>query len=498
MTKKMISLILAAIFCFAAALVACGDNGARDKTSSAQTESGDPAGETGFMNEKIDFGGKTVTVLTHVQHEFSSIIIPEQLNNEPINDAFYERNRFIESEFGIKLELEPCDNPDAGVIRVRNDIETGLHDIQIVVLPLLHMSTLGVEGSLIDLKQTGNNYIHTEKSWWDQSVLRDLTIGDKLWFLAGDAIIEDDEATWAMYFNKGLVESFRLDDPYALVKNGDWTLDKMYELARKANVTNGASMEFAADTDDIWGLLVQSYDCYAFMLGADKKMIINHGDSLEFNVNTEPSVTAFGKIMDIVLDDRVCGVADFYGRWDQGIYDEEYKVFANGHALFMPYTISTVSADAMRNADIRYGILPMPKADSVQENYTTSVTVYWCEAMGIPTGNAELLDAACYAMEAMAYYGMEKVTPEYYNRTLSLKRFPDPESAEMLDIIFRNRVYDLAGVFNFGNTSGSGMLGLYTTLLWERSTDLVSLWNSREDHYRSAVDDFLAQLAERQ
>ena len=150
----------------------------------------------------------------------------------------------------------------------------------------------------------------------------------------------------------------------------------------------------------------------------------------------------------------------------------------------------------MREADIHYGILPMPKYSDLQDDYTTSVSVYWCQVMCVPISNVNKFDATCYALEAMAYYGKELVTPEYYDRTLTYKRFEDNESAEMLDLIFRNRTYDLAGIFDFGtvNGNGAGTLYFYTALLGQKSFELMSLWESKQSLFQSALDELIERV----
>lgn len=41
-----------------------------------------------------------------------------------------------------------------------------------------------------------------------------------------------------LFFNKDLIAENQLDDPYQLVKDGTWTLDRMYEMAvRSRSIT---------------------------------------------------------------------------------------------------------------------------------------------------------------------------------------------------------------------------------------------------------------------
>ena len=242
--KKITAFLLAALLCFAALILASCNDDETASDASDNAESSEAPQEKGFLNEIKDWGGKDVVVLTHDQRDFSTIIIPESSNGEPINDAFLARNNYIEQNFGISLKLETCSDPGEGASRVRNDYESGLNEIDVVSLPLAYIATLGVEGILYDFNSINNGYIHLDKEWWDQAAIRDLTINNKLWFLAGDALIEDDESTWAIYFNKDLVNSYKLDDPYELVRDDKWTLDTMYEMIKKVHHQTGSAMTF--------------------------------------------------------------------------------------------------------------------------------------------------------------------------------------------------------------------------------------------------------------
>jgi hypothetical protein len=194
----------------------------------------------------------------------------------------------------------------------------------------------------------------------------------------------------------------------------------------------------------------------------------------------------------MVYDEHNVGIADRMGYWED-MYVNEGKIFENGNALFMPNSISIVNGEGLRNAEIHYGLLPMPKADELQDDYTTSVNVYRYPVFAIPTSNVSKLDVTCYALEAMAYYGKQIVTEEYYDRTLTYKRFQDDDSREMLDLIFRNRTYDLGTIFNFNNGAGDGSLYFYTKLIGKLSTDIVSTYETQKDNYNAGLQSFIEQ-----
>ena len=486
MLKRLLAMLLVVLFaCAACFLTACNGD---DDNSSGGNVSGNA---DDFPLEVKDWGGVEITILTHNLHDWAvSEVAPESLNDEPVNDAFFQRNAKIEETFGIKLVCEGVDNQTEGVDKVRLSCQSGLDEYQAAIFGLTYISTLGVEGLLYDVATIPNGYIHYNDEWWDQTAIRDMTINDKIFFLLGDAIVEDDQSTWAVYFNKDLVEKYGLENPYDLVREKTWTIDAMHEMTKKVHHMHGSQMSYDPSVGDVWGMVAQSYDYYAFMLGCGQPMIDMSGEVPTMRIDEEENIQAFMDVYELLLDSDNVGVADFFGRWDSGVYGQETTIFTSGNALFMPGTINSVFGEAMKNAEIKYGIIPMPMRNSgQQENYTTSVSVYWCPAISIPTSNVEKLDATCYALEAMAFYGKKLVTPEYYDRTLSYKRFKDDESLEMLDLIFRNRTYDIGAIFDFTTgANGSGMLYFYTSLLGAKSDGIMSAFEAKQESFQGGID----------
>jgi hypothetical protein len=100
--------------------------------------------------------------------------------------------------------------------------------------------------------------------------------------------------------------------------------------------------------------------------------------------------------------------------------------------------------------DGNYGVLPVPKYDKAQEFYRT-----WTHDSGsafsvtsaVPEKDAEVIGQI---MSAYAILSHQKLKPAYYDTMLKSRGVQDAESAEILDLIFQNRVYDLAFYFDLG------------------------------------------------
>ena len=515
--------LLLVISMFSLVLIACGDDEPSGTATSGNTSgnggnsnnsgngdnnaAGNNSGNTdteneGFRLEKQNFGGTTIKFLTDQATDYISWeVAPQELaEGDRVNNAFYNRKAIIEQEYGLILEQEYAENQSAIVTTARDYITSGLDEYQVYVAGLLYLAMLTGDELLLDLSSIdSNDYLDFTKPYWDQSIMRDLTVLDSVYFATGDALVTDDDATWAVFFNKDIANDYRVAENhgvsslYDFVNEGKWTIDLMYELAQEVTSDNGdAGMAWGADTPDTWGLLSQCYDSYAFTVGCGETLMQNDGTEITITAGRQSCVGAFDKVFTMLTDRNHVAIAEKIGP-SGTCYTELIDMFAAGKGLFMPNRIATVSNPVLRNADIHYGLLPMPKVNEQQEEYTTTVTVYWCSAFAIPITNVEKLDATCYALEAMAYYGMKDVTPEYYDHTLKDKRFEDPESLEMLDLIFRNRTYDMSAVFNFSN-SLTFFTGILLNGLNGQSNSHIATLESVEDSWQLAIDDYIAQI----
>lgn len=496
---RILCILLVACFTLTA-FAACGDKEDESVTSSEEQKVETSEDEGGFRLEKKDFGDVTIKVLTDKTNDFLACeIAPLELNTEPVNDAAYDRATLISQEYGISIEQVHAENQSKVIETAREMITTNTDEYQIYCAAVYYLAILSVEDMFVDLANiTQNDYIDLKQPYWDQAIVNDLSLLGSTYFATGDALVTDDEATWAIFYNKDIADNNHLAEAYdattlyQIVSRGDWTLDMMHEMAKTATNVTGGTMEFSVDTDDTWGLAAQCYDSYAFTVGADQSITRIENDVPVITIGEEANINAYDKVFTILTDKQCTGIAEIDGRaaGSSDVYGDQITLFANGHALFMPYRVAAASMQQMREADIRYGILPMPKLDDKQDDYSSTITVYWCSALAIPASNVEKFDATCYAMEALAYYGQETLTPEYYERTLKYKRFPDDdEAAESLDLIFKNKSYDIGAVFNFGS-----MLSFYTDILLTGSNSHASTLEAKQSSYQSAIDSFVEML----
>ena len=109
-------------------------------------------------------------------------------------------------------------------------------------------------GSLLDWKEV--EHVDFEKPWWNSEMQETISVAGKMFWASGDITM-----TWqgfgAMLFNKDYLTNYNItEDPYTLVWDGKWTLDKMYAMM------NGIGKDLNGDSQmtevDQYGLLMNN------------------------------------------------------------------------------------------------------------------------------------------------------------------------------------------------------------------------------------------------
>ena len=116
-------------------------------------------------------------------------------------------------------------------------------------------------------------------------------------------------------------------------------------------------------------------------------------------------------------------------------------------ALFYPHMMFYI--DYLRDIETNFGILPFPTFDESQAEYGHTVSAWHSEFLCVPRGVSDLSRTGI-VLELLAYQGKKLLTPAYYEKTLVGQYTRDEESAEMLDIIFATRVFDVGIYYNLG------------------------------------------------
>ncbi|MCL2518137.1 MAG: extracellular solute-binding protein, partial [Oscillospiraceae bacterium] len=312
---------------------------------------------------EMKFDGKTITFLSYgnglgtwSNHE----VVRETENGDRVNDAIYTRNQRIEERFDVNIKV--AFNGD--LARINTVISSGDTSYQAAWLDMSSMATGSQRGYFLNLWDVP--YINLEKKYWDQSVVRDFSVFGKNYFATGDISTLDKYTTWIIMFNKPLVENYQLENPYTLVKNGDWTVAKFLEMMKNIPINLNGTDEW--DENDQYGLSTTKDMIYGLYYGLGEKIVKkDSNDLIEFSY-TESGLEKLQNILEITIE--IMNTNHYTITPDDirgGNWSNTMNIFSDNRALFYGEILGYVIV--FRGEDIDFGIIPVPKYDKLQEDY---------------------------------------------------------------------------------------------------------------------------------
>jgi len=292
------------------------------------------------------------------------------------------------------------------------------------------------------------------KPWWNQGTIKDLSIMNKLFILQGDLLVMDNDAMEAMIFHKGLLRDNALEDPYVIVKNGEWTFDKLIEMSKGvAKDLNGDGQMYIKD--DLFGCIVQADTNVSFFVsGGEKVCSKDENDYPIVTFGSERGYNICDKISELMLDEtNVVHLHRYENKFP--IYDEQVNMMQQNRALFSWIRMRIV--ERLRGMEMDFGILPLPKLDKAQDKYITHMNPHTGAGISIPVTAGDL-ERTGMILEDLSAESRYTLQPAYYEINLKGKYARDDESQEMLDIILANTAHDIGYVYNFGGFAMDAML----------------------------------------
>ena len=448
--KRISALMLALLMCFSV-LVACGKSedpaatttaattavaGGDDTTTAAVTEATEPVEEL-EITIKPEYSGKTINILCCGNWSYDEFWA-EEITGEPLNDARYNMAAMIDEIMGVKMEIQEDFGSSGGAGKgftyIANSKMAGDHAYDIASIGTYDVSSLAYQGYLYDLNTMEN--IDLSKSWWDPKAQAQLEIGGRMFYTTGDAMTLDNNCTYCILFNKAMVAENNLESPYDLVKNNQWTQEKMIEMAQGIGADLDGNGVY--NDQDRYGFLIWTDSAIGIMHAAGARFAtIENGDTIAYTLNTEKNLAVLERWINVRNDKN--------NMFIEG--SGSTKGFEEGRVLF--YTRYINSVHSLRELELDFGILPYPKGDAEQEEYCNTLHAYGNALMCIPDAADPEMSAAI--MEALSYYGQKELLPAYYDITLVGKGIRDEQSEEMLDIIFATRFFDVGTYYQIGN-----------------------------------------------
>ena len=479
-----------------ALLASCGGGGETPAVTTAQadvTTAGTadvPVEETTIVYradvpDSLDYNGAGFTILVYDNGKLDTRLYLhadfETETGDTISDAIYRRCLAAEEQLNVDVKETTDTSAESSA---KKAIMAGDESYQLSLIPLSMTKNLAQAGYLLNLLDLP--YFDADAPWWDSNFKDSLTIFGKLHFDTGDITVYDDMRVTSAYFNKGLWAKFGLDDPYKMVTDGAWTVDRFFELG--ADYTFDLNGDGLLDQNDQWGILSEYTGVVDFYFAAKEHMVTLDADGTPvIRLTSERAATVAEDLLTRFLDESAVYLADrITGQSDIWAYASQ--IFMEDRALIRTSCFENIPRD-YRAMDTDFGVLPLPKYDESQDTYYTDARAD-IHVAAVPTtvSDPEFVSAVT---ECLAAESKNVLTPAFYEISLQGKVLRDNESEAMLDILFANKVYDLGYLYQIG-----GMNSILNDLAKTKSTDFQSTLASKLSSYQTALDTIITTYKE--
>jgi len=441
MKKKLCLLLTAAMLL--ASMAACSEkqsDGGEAETpadpGSSQAAAPEEVPET--EEEKItaestltveDFGGREYRMISTNQDNRQVDIIAEELTGSTLNDLVYNRNTRVSDLYNVAMSAEQKDYGSINTM-VQKDATSGDQSYDLY-LTNYTAHPLGTKGFLYDFYQLPA--VKLDMGWWDQNEKADMTVAGKLFLAIGDISPTELLTSECMLFNKRLFDDVSITYPYSDALEGTWTMDKCFSIADGLTTDLNGDGEIKVN-DDLFSITCWSDYPAAMLYGAGGDFShVNEDGMVELDIDLEKAVNIYDKIYALLIDTQA--------NYEIAEHERSFRVFNEGRAYFCGITFQKIEL-FLREMEDDYGVLPNPKFDEQQPNYSTCVS---------GAGSMVVVPVSCAdpefvgtMMEAMAAVSYDMITPDLINVLASTRNVRDEQSSQIVQIIIRSRNFDTA------------------------------------------------------
>ena len=293
--KRTIALLLACVM-LCPLFAACGKDSpdtTSDSTTASTEATRDPNAPDFDADSIGDISGDFNILVSgnYARNDFAA----ENGEGTAVQNAVYRRNEYMREKFNVNITNEDlikfnsATGSGVGFTKLYTDYISGDKTYDAAMVGTYDVATLAYSGYIHDLNAIEN--LNLSKSYWDQKANEDLSIGGKMFYTTGDITIIDNMVTNAILFNKDMIKNYGLDNPYTLVEDNEWTLEKLGSLVKA--VGEDKDQNGIYDSNDTYGLLTWN-DAMLSILGASGEKICSiNNDKLELTFYNERVVSLY-------------------------------------------------------------------------------------------------------------------------------------------------------------------------------------------------------------
>ena len=440
---------------------------------------------------ELDYDGMTVRIAHRGDEITYRVETVGEETGDIVSDAVWARNRSVEERLNVKLEfIAGQSDYEAYMSDIRKIIMAGedLYDIiDAIQWRVVPQAIEGLYHNLIDAP-----YLDFSKPWWSNEYMNEISVTTNTRFLlSGDISIWQLRNMSCMYFNKGLYEE-NFGDPnslYQTVLDGNWTYELLNQYVK--DIYRDINSDGITDENDILGIgstPVAQTDHFAYTAGLS--FTDRDADGYPMLLQDQSrNVEIVENLYRLYYENPGTIIYSSANAMD----NELIKLFTDGRMLFYPNRFYT--AELLRDMTDPYGIIPFPKLDEEQQNYSALVhdgtTLF-----AIPVTKVDI-EPSCAVLEAMCAENYRTVTPAYYEVALKIKYTQDDISAEIIDMIHENVRTDFIYAANYCFTSSVKLGTIVRNLMGmgqTASSDYMSAYDSIKGTIQTELENIISSV----
>ncbi len=465
-------------------MTACGKTTTETDTTAvetvetiAETETKDPNADD--LPEGLDYEGYTFRALTYESgnkdHQYwNSYIDINDTTGEVLNDAAFERNAQVEERLNVEIICIEQGRAGETTALFKESVLTGVDEYDLAIpFSTETMYSLIMEGCLYNIYDM--QYIDLDKPYYLRSLTDTFTINDKLFFVTGDAFCTMRGSNY-IYYNVPLWQEYALEDPYEIVRAGEWTLDKCFSLIEGTAVDMNGDGNF--DLADRYGIIgIPTTMAYCFATGDGTCFRVTE-DGYEVPVTSERNISLVDKMLYHMANPDA-----YFGKDSENI--SMIEMFNDGRALMF---FSGSSVTLLRDTEFQSGLLPFPKYDESQEEYISLMA----GGLTIVPPTIQDADRTGAIIEALNSASANTVKEAFYQQYVENKVLQDEGSQEMFRLVMENGRYDFTYYIDASKKISNR--ALITEQLGKGQNNLVSSWESIKESVTTAYDEFFESM----
>ncbi len=464
MFKRFLALILA-LTLLSLSLISCDEsNTTEEPATDVKTDVGEGGVEPEYVpdikknNYDEDFYLWIQPNSNHVDYYWS-----EEGGSDPMSESIYSRQQQILNHIGVNIVGVQTDGHDKYGESFKIAVKTANGAVDSLLShAYMYLSQFIAEGYLTDYDSMAE--IDLEADYWNKEVMEEVAAVDKLYLGYSDFRLA---YTHVVAFNKKMfsnIASYLEENPYEMVDNYHWTLDKMLSLA---NLVYSDTTGDGKTEDDVFGITGRQWAPFIGFLQASNINLVSlnsEGDyliSVYDEQNKEKTANLVEKLHELSKSNSA---------WFK-FKTENTPMISLSTGRTLMYICSTTELADFVNYNVEFGVLPYPMYDENQKSVGYR-SLDWGGWLCIPStmNNKQMTGET---LELLAYYS-DDVTLTYYEKLIGKQVADVPDDSRMLDIIWNSVCSDIGLTYSHIHSTLDNNLYMLPTLTQANATSGIS------------------------